>query len=292
MNNKNSLPRFIVIGAMKCGTTSLWDYLKQHPNINVPSNIKNINFFDSKSNWDKGLSFYKEHFSPQNDLQISGEISTEYTKYPYVKDVAKNIYNTLPRVRFIYLIRNPIDRLISHYIHNVGAARENRDINEALHEKNNNPYILFSQYYFQLSIFLKYFDNKQFLIITTDGLKTDRDNTLATITSFIEAEPNNTPWVDANLHTRQSKLSWNKLGRIVRKSQKYYNYYNYYLSKLPHNQRSLIEGLLSHPIETPIINRENFEYLSDVFSHDLQQLESQMHIKLPDWNLSFAGDIK
>ena len=89
MTNNTELPDFIIIGAMKCGTTSLWEYLKQHPQICIPHDIKNIEYFDSNENWHKGISFYKSHFKADDKTKSIGELSTEYTKYPHVKMLRK-----------------------------------------------------------------------------------------------------------------------------------------------------------------------------------------------------------
>ena len=285
MKNNSGLPNFIVIGAMKCGTTSLWGYLKQHPDIHLPHGIKNIEYFDSNANWKRGLTFYKKHFETNNNTYSIGEISTEYTKHPHTKDVAKNMYATLPDVKIIYLIRHPLERLVSHYIHNVGAARESRDINSALHDKQNNPYILYSLYFFQLEQFLKYFSNDNILIITADNLRHNREKTLNRIFSHIDVEPLNKPLNSINDHTRQSKRSWNRIGKLVRTSPKYFNYYNYYLSKLPKAPASILERLLCRPIKEPVINDLNLQYLSDLFSNDLALLQKHMGIQLPEWQL-------
>jgi len=290
MKNNSGLPDFIVIGAMKCGTTSLWEYLKQHPNVQLPHGIKNIEYFDSNANWNKGLPFYKKHFNKNSNTHSIGEISTEYTKYPHVKDVAKNMYATLPCVKLVYLIRLPMERLISHYIHNVGAAKESRDINSALQDKANNPYILYSLYFFQLEQFLKHFNKDDILIITTDNLLHNREQTLNSIFKHINIEIIDKPISNIKTHTRQSKKSWNRIGKIVRRSPKYFNYYNYYLSKLPKSYTSRVERLLCRPIKEPVINDSNFQHLSKLFSDDLASLQKQMDIQLPRWNLTTGSD--
>ena len=290
MKNNSGLPDFIVIGAMKCGTTSLWEYLKQHPNIHLPNGIKNIEYFDSNANWNKGLPFYKKHFQKNSNTYSIGEISTEYTKFPHVKDVAKNMHATLPGVKLVYLIRHPMERLISHYIHNVGAAKESRDINSALQNKANNPYILYSLYFFQLVQFLKHFNKDDILIITTDNLLHNREQALNSIFEHINVELIDKPISNIKTHTRQSKRSWNRIGKIVRKSPKYFNYYNYYLSKLPKAYASRVERLLCRPIKEPVINDTNFQQLSKLFSDDLASLQKHMDIQLPKWGLTTGSN--
>jgi len=254
------------------------------PNMHA-DHVKNIEFFDSNENWSKGVSFYKSHFIINEKTKSIGEISTEYTKYPHVKDVAKNIYSTLPNVKFIYLIRHPVERLISHYIHRVGAAKESRDINTALQNKDDNPYILYSQYFLQLEQFLKYYKKESFLILTSDDLLAKKDGALNTLFDYIGVDTCGSALTGIQRHTRSSKKSWNRAGRIVRRSPKYFNRYNYYLSKLPKPYAMKIESLFCHPIDEPMINEENQSYLHDLFSRDLNKLQEHTHFKAPNWKL-------
>lgn len=290
MKEQNKLPDTIIIGAMKCGTTSLWHHLQQHPEISIPSHIKNIEFFDSNANWGKGLDFYSSHFTHTAKTRSICEISTEYTKHPHVNNVAENIYNTLPNAKFIYLIRHPIERLISHYIHNVGAVRETRGINNALHERENNPYIIYSQYYYQLNHFLKYFDKDRFLLITSNQLRENRQTTLNKIFDFINVDHSKTDWPEVNLHEGKSKKSWNRTGRLIRKSPKYFNLYSYYLSRIPISARPLIERLVCQPITIPAISDDNLKFISNVFSNDLALLHKHTGFHMPDWTFPTGTD--
>lgn len=286
MTNNTELPDFIVIGAMKCGTTSLWEYLKQHPQICIPHDIKNIEYFDSNENWHKGISFYKSHFKADEKTKSIGELSTEYTKYPHVKNVAKNIHTTLPDVKFIYLIRHPIERLISHYIHSVGAAKEYRDINTALQNTKDNPYILYSQYFLQLEQFLKYFKKESFLILTSDDLLTRKNNTLNVLFDYINVDTCGNTLAGVKKHTRSSKKSWNRIGRIIRRSPKYFNRYNYYTSRLPNLYAKKVERLLCRPIDKPVINEANLQYLNELFSQDLTRLQEHTNFQIPNWKFT------
>jgi len=286
MNNQNNLPDFIVIGAMKCGTTSFRHHLKHHPEIFIPEDIKNIEFFDANANWKKGLSFYRSHFTSNENFKSIGEISTEYTKFPHVKDVPKNIYSTMPHVKLIYLIRHPIERLISHYLHNIGAAREDRDINEALLQRDNNPYIIYSQYFFQITQFLEYFNKERLLVITTEQLRNHRQETLNKVFDFIDVDSSMNDWPEVTLHTRESKKEWNSLGKLVRKRPRYFNPYNYYVSKLPASVRPVVERLFCQPIKQPVINQSNMEHLSEVFANDLYLLQQHIGIRIPDWTFT------
>jgi hypothetical protein len=117
------LPDFIIFGAPRCGTTSLYNYLIQHPRI-APPYKKEVHFFDI--NYSKGRTWYRAHFpssiykryvktARQQDL-ITGESSPSYIWYPHTP---KRVFETVPRVKLIALLRNPVDQVYSHYQMNI-----------------------------------------------------------------------------------------------------------------------------------------------------------------------------
>lgn len=130
-------PDFVIAGEARCGTTSLFETLIQHPNILVPYATedgfkyeggeiqlaqKEPRFFDR--NWDKGLNWYFGLF-PNQPGTIVGDGSTMYLYYP---DVMDRVKKTLPHTKIIIALRNPVDRFFSHFFH---AHRVNKDFAEA-----------------------------------------------------------------------------------------------------------------------------------------------------------------
>ena len=120
------LPSFLVIGAMKAGTTSLYHYLHAHPQVFMPS-IKELDFFVAGGNWGRGLHWYQKQFAGAGPGAVAvGEASTMYTKYPSVDGVPERIAAHLPEVRLVYVVRDPIDRIRSHYRHRVAVGTGDR----------------------------------------------------------------------------------------------------------------------------------------------------------------------
>ena len=120
------LPNFIVIGAMKSGTTSLFHYLQAHPQVFM-SPLKEVEFFVEEKNWRRGMDWYRAQFAGASPGALAiGEASTAYTKYPEYPGVPERIASSLPDARLIYILRDPIERIRSHYQHRVlsGAERE------------------------------------------------------------------------------------------------------------------------------------------------------------------------
>ena len=112
------LPDLIIIGAMKCGTTSLHRYLDLHPEI-IMSGQKGLNFFIPERNWGKGVDWYRPNF--KGNALVSGEASPNYTNFPDFKGVAGCMHPIGPNARLIYMVRDPVDRILSHYMHFVSA---------------------------------------------------------------------------------------------------------------------------------------------------------------------------
>jgi hypothetical protein len=119
---QGSLPNFIVVGTQKGGTTELYDQLIMHPQI-APAFAKEVHFFDA--NYGKGVEWYSTFFPRADSHGASGMITGEASPcYIFHPDVARRVAETLPNVKIILLLRNPVDRAYSHYHHEVRLGYE------------------------------------------------------------------------------------------------------------------------------------------------------------------------
>jgi hypothetical protein len=182
-----SLPNLLVIGAHKCGTTSLHYYLSLHPQIGM-SRKKELNFFADEAVWSRGLAWYSSQFDSCKNLR--GESSTRYTCYPEFGIPAERIQQLLPDARLIYLVRDPVERIVSHYIFHVDMGWELRSFAEALSDLENNPYLLRSSYALQLEQYYSRFPREQILVVHSEDLKKKRRETLHRIFRFLGADEN------------------------------------------------------------------------------------------------------
>jgi hypothetical protein len=179
------LPTFLIIGAMKSGTSSLWRYLSAHPQVYM-SVDKEPGFFVERLTWNNGLDWYRSLFDAAGDAIAVGEGSTSYTKAPMHAGVPARIASVLPDVRMIYLVRHPIERMVSQYIHRRSSGKETHPIEEALLAKPN--YVDLSRYAYQIEQFTEHFDRTQILVITSEALRDRRAATMARVESFIGVE--------------------------------------------------------------------------------------------------------
>lgn len=133
------MPDFLIIGAQKCGTTSLYNYLIEHPWV-APSVTKEVHFFDHA--FARGLAWYRRQFPsfPEKCYArivlrqgfVTGEASPYYIFHPHAP---RRVWVTLPDVKLIVLLRNPVDRAFSHYQHSVRSGKESLSFEEAIEKE-------------------------------------------------------------------------------------------------------------------------------------------------------------
>jgi hypothetical protein len=116
-----TLPNFLLIGAMRAGTTSLHKALSDHPEIFM-SQPKELHFFVQDRNWDRGLQWYVHQFAKAADVPARGEASVTYTQFPQLAGVPQRAASVLPSARLVYVVRDPITRMRSHYEHDLRRA--------------------------------------------------------------------------------------------------------------------------------------------------------------------------
>jgi hypothetical protein len=180
-----ALPNLIVIGAQKCGTSGLHHYLGLHPEIAMSSS-KELNFFIAERNWDRGPEWYREQFDPR--ASVRGESSPNYTAYPHHAGVPERMRSLVSDARLIYLVRDPIDRIAAHWVHNYAKRREKGDIAATVMHPNTT-YVLRSQYFMQLRQFLNHFPADRILVLDQADLRHRRQDTLRTVFSFVGVDP-------------------------------------------------------------------------------------------------------
>lgn len=180
---------FAIIGAMKAGTTTLYYWLRKDPALRLCSR-KEPDFFNSpgifKSSATKGLKWYENLFKPGTGL--TGECSTGYTKYPTDTGVPERLHAHNPDLRFIYVLRNPIDRIASHVAHNQRAWGRPAPANlmEVCTQAENEHYLNVSRYCLQLEQFFRCFPRERFLILTTDELTADPNGFMRKVYAHLE----------------------------------------------------------------------------------------------------------
>lgn len=205
------LPSFMVIGAAKAGTTALNLYLSRHPQIFMCP-LKEPHFFSTDHIYERGLDWYQGLYADAQPEQICGEASTSYTFFPNTPLTSQRLYQVLPDIKLIYLVREPVSRVESACLQSM--KYQQYVLNDSLQsytvdrlvELGEDPYnalglpnfIQASQYITQIEQYLQFFSRDQLLVILQEDLADDPDTTLRTIFAFIGVEPAQFPAIAAS----------------------------------------------------------------------------------------------
>ncbi len=190
-----------IIGAMKSGTTSLHNYLNEHPEIFM-CEPKEPGFFVEELAWSKGKDWYQSLFAGVRDEVVVGESSTHYAKLPIYKGVPERIARFSPDARFIYLMRDPIDRAISHYWHSVRDMQSGGEWRDMLAAVRRDPqYVAFSDYAMQLKPYIDLFGRDRIYAVTFERMVSNPVDTLKETFEWLG--------VDAHFVPKGIEARWN-----------------------------------------------------------------------------------
>jgi len=203
------LPNFFIVGAQKSATTSLYNYLSGHPDVYLPAQ-KEAHFFNRDDRYAKGLESYeREYFAEWSGEKAVGEVTPDYMYFE----------NTLPRmarhldlkeIRFIFILRNPVQRAYSHYLMTYRRGLEPLSFEEAIDRESDRlagdyasrvhfSYVSRGFYFTQIRRYFDYVDQNRLLVLLTEDLNTDAMSVLGEIFAFLEIS---TAYVPQNLHTQ------------------------------------------------------------------------------------------
>ncbi len=177
------LPDFIIIGAMKCATSTLHEQLALQPGIAM-SEPKEPYFFSNDEVYQRGLDWYSNCFADDPATERRGESSTHYSKLPTYPHTVERLRHHVPNAKFIYVMRHPIDRLVSHYIHDWSERIITCPIDEAVDRYPN--LIDYGLYAMQLTPFIETFGIDRVLPVFFDRLHQYSQLELERICRFID----------------------------------------------------------------------------------------------------------
>lgn len=183
---------FLMIGAQKSGTTSLWKHVAAHPQIFVPA-TKEVEFFSDPRRFEQGVDWYWEtFFAGAPEGACKGEATTQYMMFP---EVPGRIHDAFPEVKLLALLRNPIDRAYSHYRMSVTRGYETRSFEHCVDALRTRPegeepdihrdYLRFGEYGRILEGYLRHFDADQLHMVFTETLDVDPTRVTRSVYEFL-----------------------------------------------------------------------------------------------------------
>ncbi len=182
-------PDFIGIGAQKAGTTWLYKQLSKHPEVSM-GKCKEINFFNDRyslythhpiKNYKKGIKWYIEQLAPEEG-KVNGDISPNYL---WDEKAAKRIHKHFPDVKIIVMLRDPIERAYSHFLHANKHFDVGRDFKEAI---KHNEFLERGLYFKQLSRYYDLFPRENILVILFSEIRENPEKTLHKVEKFLNIE--------------------------------------------------------------------------------------------------------
>ncbi|MBV8611363.1 MAG: sulfotransferase [Singulisphaera sp.] len=268
-------PDFIIIGAMKCATSTLHEQLAIQSGLFM-SRPKEPNFFSDDDIYAKGWDWYRGIFEGADERALCGESSTHYTKLPTYPHTVARIRRHLPRVKLIYIMRDPIERLISHYLHETIRGRINVSVDQAIEQHPElTAYGLYSR---QLESYLEAFGREGVLPVFFEHLVAHPQEELERICRFIGYEGR--PRWDFSMKAQ------NVTSEQLRKSVIRETIVNVSLLRrirrwlVPRHWNERFKAFWRTTSERPMLMPESVQRLHAVFDADLARLGARLGVEI------------
>jgi hypothetical protein len=311
------LPNFFIVGAPKAGTTSLYHYLSQHPDVYM-SPIKEPNYFATEvrtenigpewqaraqkendslqqylrgsmrekrfggivSNW----SDYLKLFQNVNGEKAIGEASVCYL---WSGSAARNIASTISNAKIIIVLRNPVDRAFSQYkqavANGLAGSSFREQVRRSLNRKTDkldllNPFLEYGLYHDQVERFMQLFPAENLRIYLYEEYRRAPAETLADVFRFLEVDPQFVPDMSKkHLQTRMPRFVW------ASHKLRQYGAWSRLKGAVPATLVSVVRKLVFRDEQTAEINRADRLYLSDYYREDVGRLETLIRRNLKGW---------
>lgn len=311
---RQKLPNFFVVGAAKSGTTSLYEYMKMHPQIYMAP-IKETHHFSTdidnskfRPNYARSLNkdlskfletdmqegifhaFVKERdqydklFKNVKDEKAIGEITNSYL---YSEEAARNIFTRFPDAKVIMMLRNPIDRAFSHYLMDLRIGYETNDFMTALKKDMardpkgwgiSNLYVEIGMYAEQVKRFIEIFPERQRRIYLFDDFKKDAGTVVKDMFTFLGVDPN----VDID-YSQKFNPSFIPKNKLIGKLNTQKKIKDWLKGVLPKSVKSKFKKTFYTDKDLPRITPAERKFLADIFRNDVMKLGKLLNRDLSKW---------
>lgn len=280
-------PNLFIIGAAKSGTTSLHHHLAGHPEI-LMSEPKEPGFFvEELDYYPKDEDWYLSLFEGGEDLRYRGESSTHYTKLPTYPGVPERLAAYCGRPRMIYLMRDPIDRAISHFWHNTRQNAEFRPPLRAM--KENEEYRAFGDYDRQLQAYLRVFDREDIFVTTFERLVADPRRVTVDIYHWLDLDPSATPDDLPAKNTKPDEIERFLAGQTVGEFLQS-DLWDRLSPFLPQRLKDLGKGITRTAVRPSEESMEEVvEYLRPWAQDTMERTGRLLGRELPEWSTTGGG---
>jgi hypothetical protein len=282
------LPNTIVIGAAKAGTTSLHYYLDQHPEVHMArprgSPVKEMSYF-WRDDWRERRAWYESHFDVPEPVR--GEATPGYSAFAFYRDVPQRIHEVVPNARLIYLVRDPIERIVSHWVQR-RADGDRTPFRRYMHEYDEprNRIVCPSRYHTQMREYLRFFPAEQLCVVDQDDLLRNRRGTLRRVFRFIGVDEEFESAAFAQqLNRREDKRGPRRL-TVRFWDPLIYPTRRIFPKPLRRRVRKSLDGVLNGPItETPVLSRDTYRRLEAHLRPEMEALRELTGQGFASWSV-------
>ncbi|MEZ4515556.1 MAG: sulfotransferase [Chloroflexota bacterium] len=275
---------FMVIGAQKSGTTSLANQLADHPSICFCKE-KEPGYFHQVSDWRATIDSYHSLYSPEAG-QLCGEASTFYTFLPEWPDTHQRLFEYNPDLKLIYIMRHPVERVLSHYTHNLVRDLDTLPSDKAVFA--SPEYVNRSRYGVQIRPYLELFEREQVLLLIFEEYVRDQVGTLSQIAEFLGID--SAPFTQADTEARHKSvgepyLKYDSVRSFVKTPA-----FQRLRSAVPESIRQPIRHkLFSNTLETkPELTAETRKLLWRLLEDDVLTIEKLLDRRLDLWRQGYT----
>ena len=291
-------PNFFIPGAAKSGTTSLHELLDTHPDISMSKEKEPVYWNNKLFNEFENLEISRYLNLFEQEVKIKGESTTSYMYYDnFIKNVKDNFHQP---PKFIFILRNPIDRYISHYNWLKGLGKEKRRIDKIIEEEryldfkeyNDYPkqYYQFGLYYKWISRFIENFGKENIKIVTFEKLISERLNILNSCYEFLGvSKMDSVNFIKSN---KTNKVIFPSMYHFLRKSSigkmKYTSISKYFLPKkirmkIKSLMKIAIKNWISIESKKEILSDKQRKKLRDKYFEDVMSLKNKLNYDFSEW---------
>lgn len=288
-----TFPNLFIIGAMKAGTSSLHEYLHQHPEIFM-ARFKEPQYFAPHLTrwgqaWGQGnpypepdMDWYLKLFAEAGAVTYAGESSVSYAARPWVEGCERRIHAFNPEARIIYLLRDPVERALSHYWHFVADGREDLDPLTAVQRKPD--YIARSDYAMQIEPYLETFGRSQVYVLTIEELNADPIVTFGRLFAWLSVRQDVRIDTATSYNVGAKKLRQTRRGLVPVDTMRKHWRWKEMEPKVPAAISRALERLTYRTVrkadvdETPAV-----EYLHPILTQRTRRLSELTGRAFPEW---------
>lgn len=266
---------FIIIGAQKCATTTLFAILTRHPRI-VGSRVKEPHFFSTSPDWRAELARYEALFDERPGA-LYGEASTSYTFYPHRNlRIWDDLFAYNPAMRLIYVVRHPVERILSSYVHHVARGFTREPIERVV--RSHALLLDATRYYTQVIPYVRRFGRERVLLLDFDDLVRRRRDTLERTAGFLGVDVDGLGEFEAvhanrSVGERKQHYLFDDPPRVVRGVR----------SLVPGLWERVVDRLSPHVTERPLLPADFQEMILHVLDLEIRALEELMEKDLSHW---------